>query len=284
MLFVLGLASFFKNESLRKNYFLYVCLAFVSVCMAPHLIMPMKIYDSGLYHLQSILWHLEAPLVRGLANVHTRLGFNSNFSLLSSVLFPFKNFPQGFPLVNGVLANVVFLPFLREIYSAWKGKRVSIPSLYLLASSSYIIGNLYNYSNDLGTDLPVKILAIALFYFLLQYLEQEQFGYLIILSLAIVLGVTFKLSLAPYCLLILFFTVKHFFKRSLCLLCSLLALLTLIWLYRFYVISGCWIVPIAQTCTASAEWAVSVDEISNAYNWIKSWAKHPGARTWTRYV
>ena len=275
--FVLGLAVFLKTGYLRKNFFLYVYLVIVSVCMAPHLVMPMKIYDSGLYHLQSILWYLEGPLVRGLANVHTRLGFNSNFSLLAGVLFPFKNLPQGFPLVNGVLASVVFLPLFREMYNAWKGRRVSIPSLYLLASSAYVISNLYNYSNDLGTDLPVKVLAIASFYFLLQYLEREQFGYLIILSLAFALGVTFKLSLAPYCLLMLFLSVKYFSqKRSFALLYALPALLAAVWCYRFYVMSGCWIVPMAETCTASAQWAVSVDEISHTYDWIKSWAKHPG--------
>ena len=212
-LFVLGLASFFKNESLRKGYFLYVCLAFVSVCMTPHLTAPMRIYDSGLYHLQSILWYLEAPLVRGLANVHIRLGFNSNFSLLSGVLFPFKNFPQDFSLVNGVLANVVFLPLLREIYSAWKGQRVSIPSLYLLVSSAYIITNLYNYSSDPGTDLPVKVLAIASFYFLLQYLEREQFGYLIILSLAVALGGDVQVESGTLLLVDIIFYSKTLFQK-----------------------------------------------------------------------
>ena len=282
VLIIVGLVGFIKNENLRKNYSLYIFLAIVSIYMAPHLIMRMRDYDSGLYHLQSILWNLEAPLVRGLANVHIRFGFNSNFLLLSGVLFPFKNFPQGFPLSNGVLANMVLLPLLGEIYNAWKGQRVSIPSLYLLTSAFYIGISLYNYSNSPGTDLPVQILAIISFYFLLQYMECEQFGYLIILSLTIALGVTFKLSLAPYCLLGLFFAVKHFHrdknvKRPFFLLHSLVALFIVFWCYRFYVMSGCWIVPIAETCTASDKyWAVPVEHISNTYDWIKSWARHPG--------
>ena len=282
VLLVVGLVCFFKSENLWRDRFLYVSLAFASIVMAPHLVAPMTIYDSGLYHLQSILWHLEGPLVRGLANIHTRLGFNSNFSLLAAILFPFKGLPQGFPLVNGVLASIVFLPISREMHSAWKGQKVSIPVLYLLASSGYVMADLYDYSSDLGTDLPITVLAIVSFYFLLQYLEREQFGYLIILSLAVALGVTFKLSLAPYCLLGLFFTTRHFskngdIKRSFFLLHSLLALLAGFWLYRFYVMSGCWIVPLAETCTAQDQyWAVPVGHISDTYDWIKSWARHPG--------
>ena len=281
MLILSGLVCFFKCTKLRQERFLYASLSISSIAMALHLVAPMNIYDSGLYHLQSILWNLEAPLVRGLANIHTRFGFNSNFLLLSGVLFPFKNLPQGFSLANGVLANIILLPLFRDIWDVWKGQRVSIPILYLVASSLYVMGYLYKYSNSPGTDLPVQVLATISFYFLLQYGESEKIGYLIMFSLATILGTTFKLTLVPYGLFGLFFAIRHFFKertikKSFFLIHSLLALLVLFWCCRFYVMSGCWLVPLAESCTASDQyWAVPRELISDTHDWIKSWARYP---------
>ena len=282
VLFVFGLACFFKNGFLRKDRFLYISLAIVSLRIAPHIIRPMKIYDSGLYHIQSVLWHLEGPLVQGLANVHTRFGFNSNFSLLTGVLFPFKDIPQGFSLLNGILGNIVLLPLLRCLYEIGKKRKISVSSMYLLVPSIYVIKNLYDFSSSPATDLPVLILAIASFYFLIQYMEQGELGHLIVFSLAIALGVTIKLSLAPYGLFVLFFTTRHCVnhkedQKPLLWLYSCMILLGAFWLYRTYVMSGCWIVPLAATCTASEEyWAVSVGEVVSSYDWIRSWARIPG--------
>lgn len=36
-------------------------------------------YDTGLYHLQAVQWAASYPLVTGLANLHSRFGFNSSF-------------------------------------------------------------------------------------------------------------------------------------------------------------------------------------------------------------
>ena len=282
MLLFLGLVCFFRDQFLRKDRFLYISLIIVSFWVAPYVVGPMNIFDSGLYHIQSILWHLEGPLVKGLANVHRSLGFNSSFSLFAGILFPFKDAPQGFPLANGVLANIILLPLIRTLYEIGKKQKISVSSMYLLASSLYVLERLSTLSGNPATDLPIFILAITSFYFLLQYIEIGEVGSLIIFSLGIALGVTFKLSLAPYALFVLFFTVRHFAKnksdqKPLWLLCSCMALLGAIWMYRFYIMSGCWIFPVASTCTASHKyWSVSVEEVTNVYSWIKSWARIPG--------
>ena len=282
VLFVLGLFCFCKDGFLRKDHFLYISLAIVSLRIAPHIIGPMKDYDSGLYHIQSILWHLEGPLVQGLANIQTRFGFNSNFSLLAGVLFPFKDIPQGFPLLNGILGNIVLLPLFRCLYEIGKKRKISVSSMYLLIPSIYVIKKLYHFSNSAATDLPVLILAIASFYFLLQYMEQGELGHLIVFSLAIALGVTIKLNLAPYGLFVLFFTIKHYIncktdQKPLLWLYSCMILLGAFWFYRTYVMSGCWVFPLAATCTASEEyWAVSIGKVVSTYDWIKSWARIPG--------
>ena len=41
-------------------------------------------YDTGLYYLQNIQWIEHYPVVKGLANLHGRFGFNSHFFLDSA--------------------------------------------------------------------------------------------------------------------------------------------------------------------------------------------------------
>lgn len=50
-------------------------------------------YDTGLYHLNSIRWANEYHIIKGLGNLHSRLGFNQLFFLYSASLnfHPFLN-------------------------------------------------------------------------------------------------------------------------------------------------------------------------------------------------
>ena len=43
-------------------------------------------FDAGLYHLNSIKWINEYHIIKGIGNLHTRLGFNQSFFLYSASL------------------------------------------------------------------------------------------------------------------------------------------------------------------------------------------------------
>ena len=60
-------------------------------------------YDTGLYHAQAIRWIEEYGLVPGLANLHTRLGYNSSaFSL--NALYSFACTGQSYHVTGGFCA------------------------------------------------------------------------------------------------------------------------------------------------------------------------------------
>ncbi|MCW8140390.1 MAG: hypothetical protein KIT58_15940, partial [Planctomycetota bacterium] len=44
------------------------------------------IYDTGLYHLSSVRWLMEAPIVPGLGNLHGRLAFNNSSFLWNALV------------------------------------------------------------------------------------------------------------------------------------------------------------------------------------------------------
>ena len=73
-------------------------------------------FDSDLYHAQSIHWIEAYGVVKGLANLHNRLGYNSALFPLSA-LFSFHWLPgadgQSFHVVNGFLASLLCMECLK---------------------------------------------------------------------------------------------------------------------------------------------------------------------------
>ncbi len=79
------------------------------------------LYDTGLYHAQSIRWIEEYGVAPGLANLHTRFGFNSAwFSPLALFAVPGANGEATHPL-NGWLFGCVALWLVARIRHALNG-------------------------------------------------------------------------------------------------------------------------------------------------------------------
>ncbi|RYD57979.1 MAG: hypothetical protein EOP56_06825 [Sphingobacteriales bacterium] len=76
-------------------------------------------YDEGLYHASFIEWMNQYGYVKGLANLHGRLAFNSSWHLFSSVFNWRFLSDQPFNQVNGFFCITILLYFLieRELHS-----------------------------------------------------------------------------------------------------------------------------------------------------------------------
>ncbi|MEJ5224399.1 MAG: hypothetical protein WHV44_08075 [Anaerolineales bacterium] len=57
----------------------WALLALFLLAVLHNAALPVSNFDIGLYHAQSIQWLEKFPAVPGLANLHERLGFNSNW-------------------------------------------------------------------------------------------------------------------------------------------------------------------------------------------------------------
>jgi len=76
-------------------------------------------YDSGLYHFAAIKWSTSYPIVRGLANLHGRLGFNSSLFPFVAAVDAYPYFNHGHQIANSfllVLSVVSILVHLRPVF------------------------------------------------------------------------------------------------------------------------------------------------------------------------
>lgn len=71
--------------SLRARPRRVVLAILVALWVANRAIGPTESVDSGVYHVQAVRWNVEFPIVTGLANLNSQLGFNSSAWLYDAI-------------------------------------------------------------------------------------------------------------------------------------------------------------------------------------------------------
>ncbi len=66
-----------------------------------------EFHDTGMYHLNAVRWTSTYPIVPGLGNLHSRLGFSTGFFLFTSLLNAGPWLDKTFHITNGVLYLVL---------------------------------------------------------------------------------------------------------------------------------------------------------------------------------
>jgi len=254
-------------------------LMFLLVCCSQAMKSP-EIYDSGLYHFQSIRWLNEYPIVPGLGNLHGRLAFNQSYLgyIALANIAPIWN--KGYAAGGLFLLLLTFASIIEADLLRLKGG-VLLFSLLILAIWSQVV----NISSP-TPDIPIALLQVIFFILLLKIIlaeEQDQSAmrYGALLFLLCVAIVTIKLSAAMYAMtsicVSLVLQYKCFLKyRSVAL--KTLAVCTLMFavhLIRGYIYSG---VPLYPSTIAGAwglNWAMPIEAVKVEANWIYSWARRP---------
>ncbi len=226
---------------------------------------PVRLYDTGLYHLPAVRWLSEYPVVFGLANLHQRLGTNSS-------LFPAAALLE-LPGLRGLspqLAAVLVLFFFstavaRAIRACLRG--APTPSRLLLALGAWpaVLAAADDSVPSLSTDLPVTLLTILSAALLLRSGSAEgRFEKRAALALA-ALAVSVKLSAAGWflgCLLV----ARMLPPASLLLLAAP-------WLVRGVALSGCLFFPSGLGRIGSLPWAIPSERAATAAAAVGSWAR-----------
>jgi hypothetical protein len=93
ILLFIGLVIFFYNNG--KIFYLfekfeYFLIILTAIYFSFFIFTYCKTYDTGLYHLSAINWIKESKVPLGLANLSTRLAFNSTWFIIEAVLEPLK--------------------------------------------------------------------------------------------------------------------------------------------------------------------------------------------------
>ena len=248
-------------------------------------------YDSGLYHIPTIVLDSDGPVLIGAANIHMRFGYNSSlYPLSAAFLYPY------FGVAASVLVNI---PLTALIGGAMVGSfhwtNLSRHDLPALGVALFMVFHMFNYSSLLSgvgapqTDWPsflltsyVILLCVQVLVYLGEPPSDEYVSARIwVACLVAAFAVTIKLTqvLVP-CVPLVTIAVLISTKRTKSWAPTLLSVvLTGIvftaWCVRGVLLSGCLAYPIFTTCVTSLPWTVAHGTATSDLAWMASFAKVP---------
>ncbi|MBS4015188.1 MAG: hypothetical protein KGZ86_01960 [Candidatus Latescibacteria bacterium] len=233
--------------------------------------------DTLLYHIQTIRWAETYPAVPGLANLHSRLAFNSSW-LSMNALFGF-----GFLFGQPLRALLGFLLVLSSWYFLTGfSDFVARKSLVGLFRLSLILVLAYVSKSEIsspGTDVPAILflcLGTALY---LDALDRQVVAADVYKIFAIVLAcfaVTIKLSVLPVLAIPLLVIIKNFHRREIIILVSLFSLFVFTpWLARNVILSGYLLYPFPQIDIFFFDWKVPAERVEDTRNEVTAFARMP---------
>lgn len=231
-------------------------------------------FDTGAYHLnyQNLLRTEKISL--GTANLNFGYGFSSILEYLEAILWYKDNFV--FIFFINLIFYVLLLSFLlNSIYSG---------STFLKVSSTFLI--LFGFLDNFGylggangffqvqaiakPDMPFGITFIIISQLIISKIQYASFSYrdIKLLSIATVFLVQIKL-LGLYIGLLIIYYLYLFHKNTKLEIKKLFAEikisigLFLIWIFKNFLISGCFLFPLKYTCIKRADWFI--DGYLNSY-------------------
>ncbi|MBC7903452.1 MAG: hypothetical protein H7Y27_08510 [Gemmatimonadaceae bacterium] len=267
--------------------FLLIAFTFVLAYLS---YLPSSHYDDGLYYSTSIKWLEEYGTVKGLANINTRIGYDSSWFILQAS-FGFRWLKAGlFNDLNGLMCLYVFaysLGGMRRLANGDTSIANGLRALCFLPLLAYHFGSgsdfmLFNvnFLSSSTADLPVCLITWMIF---ILYAEGAEHGmpnrprqWLLIFYIMILL--TIKLSSAPLLLLPALFVVNIMRRRnwSLLFLTSGFAALTVVpWLIRNVMVSGYIVFPFSALDFFEVDWKVPIEHARYHENAVMAYAVDP---------
>lgn len=292
VLLLVGLGIFI---ALQKHYISSNILSILSALLALAIVIPLSAFsdsvgDSVNYHIQIVSWIQESPLVFGLGNIHTRLGYNGliyNFYALTDVA-------QIIPNLRSFIANeiiyfgLLFSAFLVLLHLL---AQKSTPKLYELLLFMALFPFLFVmkwgefrglYCEGIGVVLGVATFSLLLFIF-----DNAKRPLRAMFALAFIIALfSTMIKIANFALIVavvLCFAVfykREALARSMFRFYGAIALVSVIfilpWVLKGLATSGMIAYPASIGFFTSLPWAVSEQMRDNEVCWIMSWARAPG--------
>ena len=264
----LCLTLFFRKEiKWDKGDFLHLVLLFVFSFFALGAI---KVHDTYLYYLDTIRWINEYAVVPGLANVHSRLGFNQFYfyfpALLEAVL-PGTGLNFANPFL-GFIAAAIFIDSRR------------VPADRYLAA--LLLGCIAAYSlrgelSSASPDTAVTFLMLIMFFLFARQLREKSGGRFTFFLFFAVTGVLTKLSFAVAAAGIVFIVFLQEKEKIKVLFRSLpfTAVLCGVWMLRSIYLTGYLVYPV-HFLAFDVPWKLSLETVRNEQLSIIGWARKSG--------
>ena len=275
-----GVFLFFKglrSKNFKINFFNYFIIIFLISFIAFY---GRDNVDSPMYHLQIIKWLSLHKITFGIANLEIRLGFSSSWhSLLSLLNLTFSSFSAKY-----YLSTVIFSVIIFEVIQKKKIK-LSFLFLYIFLCYLFLFSYLHPFNNGvilnhLGNperDLVSMFIYVFSFYIFIKIFEEREFSekkknLINILNIC----VFFCVSIRFINLLILLLPIFVFYKNRKYKIFNIvnifIFIVGILWLIRNFILSGCFIFPIEQTCLET-NWSVSIEALQNLVNEAKRYSR-----------
>lgn len=267
----------------RKRLFSQFCLLKKKVCLLPAIskalifltilafaligMKEVEVFDSLHYHLQNIRWNEEFAVVPGLGNLNHRIGYNSNYFLLSAI-FSFRFlFGEGIYSLNLLLLCLCCCWVL--YVSGGSGARLS--SFFTVGTFILFVMLTYSYLSSTSTDFLPNLLVLYLIAKIILVPDsiKKQKLLLIIVPFFVV---TCKLSVAPLCLVSLWCLIRVLRSSKysgLLFYIITLCLIVIPWLIRNVIISGYIIFLVYQLDFFDFDWKVPAIVAQKEIEYIK---------------
>lgn len=211
--------------------------------------------DSVTYHIPSIRWAECFKLTPGIANLEERIGFNSNYILLSS-LFTFRFFTgEGQYLLNIVAVLLIYSWLFKEvILNKMEIKRVTLLVLFTVLLWTQPLYLISTWTDTLPNIIIFYIIARALLY---PALQERKVLFHLLVGIALI---TFKVSFAVVSIGLGLYYLVYFVRRkdykSIAFFSFYAVLFVGCWLLRNVVISGYLVFPVYQIDWFDVDWKV----------------------------
>ena len=260
-----------KNKLINNKKTLLLLLLSLVIVLIFSIITP-KLYDTYLYHLNSIIWNESYKTIPGLANLHDRFGFNSSVFVLSAA-FSFNFIYEQYLFTINSLSYLVFLVWILKLTITLNNTK----SVFLLLFIYYFTNQYYLDISSPGTDLLPNIFLSYLLINL--FLFESVFTKRLLLYIALPLFcITLKLSMLPIVLLSLIAIYLQSAKKTQATLLKFIPFglfFVLPWVVRNVIISGYLIYPMSSIDVFNFDWKVPAEDVNITKKWIYSWGRIP---------
>lgn len=263
------LSSLFINLSRTNQIFLIISITSVLfyMCWAAHW------FDATYYHYQNIRWDEEFAVVPGLGNLEHRFGFNSNYFLISAI-FSFR-FLFGEAIYGGLQSILTVLTIswilIELIRNDFQLKRIFLLFFFSILFA-YNIDGMTDSSTDFIPNYCVFYLVARFILYPNIFKDNKLLYYILPISL-----ITFKLSVATFCVIGLVILIYLFKKKSYKVIFFYLGIAIVFvipWILRNVIVSGYMFFPLSAIDIFSFDWKVPesiiMAETSNISGFAKS--------------
>ncbi|NLG05857.1 MAG: hypothetical protein GX567_18835 [Clostridia bacterium] len=267
-----------KNQKITVSKLIMVLLALIIIAGISYFCSNTGfMYDTGLYHAQSIRWTEEYGAVKGIANIHERFGYNSSFFSFMALYSMKDLFGQSLHSGQAFIGAIVCIYAVCGLFTHWSRKYL-FSNVCRVAPVIYTIIILFEIISP-TTDFPTVYLIMWLvirFALLAENGETDSAPYALLAVFTVFL-VALKLTAVCMVLIVIYpaYDMIRHKKWKQVMICVAAGLILIApYLIRNVIISGWLVYPFASLDLFLVDWKLPAETAIGDATDIKVYARY----------